>query len=47
MTSEKGDFYQVRQVFLAKLGIGLLFLLPGNEGVFWVPSETSNLEIRR
>lgn len=46
MTLEKGDFHQVQQVFLAKLGIGL-FLLPGNEGVFRVPSETSYLEIRR
>lgn len=46
MTLQKGDFHQVQQVFLAKLGIGLLVLLPGNEGVFRVPSETSKLEIR-
>lgn len=39
MTLEKGNFHQVQQVFLAKLGIGVLLLLPGNEGVFKVPSE--------
>lgn len=47
MTLENGDFHQVQQVFLTKLSLGLLFLLPGNEGVFRVPSETSVLEITR